>query len=89
MSLKKIIWSDNARCSLRKIDKPIIKRILDKIELLRQGLVTPAQLTCKLKGTFKLYVGDWRVVYMYESEDIVILDVGHRSNIYKKKVWGQ
>ncbi|KWT87231.1 type II toxin-antitoxin system RelE family toxin [Candidatus Magnetominusculus xianensis] len=83
MSLRKIVWSNNARCSLRKIDKPIIKRILDKIERLRQDLVTPAQLTGRLKGTFKLYVGDWRIVYMYESEDIVILDVGHRSNIYK------
>ncbi|MBF0565120.1 MAG: type II toxin-antitoxin system mRNA interferase toxin, RelE/StbE family [Nitrospirae bacterium] len=83
MNSKKIIWSNNARCALKKLDKPIVKRIIDRVERLQLEGFIPSPLVGKFKGLYKLYAGDWRVLYAFEDDSIVIHDVGHRSDIYK------
>lgn len=43
-----------------------------------------AYLRGSLKGHKKLRVGDYRVVYRVVKEEVWILGMGHRSNIYRK-----
>jgi mRNA interferase RelE/StbE len=45
--------------------------------------VIPEPLSGKLKGTYKLRIGDWRVVYTIEGKIIVVQSIGHRSEIYR------
>ena len=37
-----------------------------------------------LKGYWKLRVGDYRVIYKVTGKTVLILRIGHRSEIYKR-----
>ncbi len=37
-----------------------------------------------LKGYWKLRVGDYRVIYKIEGDNIIILRIGHRREVYEK-----
>jgi mRNA interferase RelE/StbE len=36
-------------------------------------------------GTYRFRIGDYRVIFDIEGNDVVVLRVGHRREIYKKK----
>ncbi|MEA5467570.1 type II toxin-antitoxin system RelE/ParE family toxin [Spirulina sp. 06S082] len=46
--------------------------------------ITPQALTANLAGLFKLRVGDYRVIYSFNSELklIAVHKIGHRREIY-------
>ena len=82
----KVNWTDDALEDLQKLDKPIAKRILTKISWFSQHFnnITPEPLSGEMAGTFKVRVGDWRIVYTIEKDVIVIQAVGHRREIYSR-----
>jgi mRNA interferase RelE/StbE len=83
--LADIEWTEGALSDLERLDKPIARRILRRLAWFSNNLqsVVPEPLVGQLKGTFKLRVGDWRVVYTLEGNTIIIQFIGHRSNIYR------
>jgi mRNA interferase RelE/StbE len=83
--LLKVEWEKEALDDLKKIDKPIVKRILNKISWFSQHFdnIIPEPLSGDMTGLFKIRVGDWRVVYTIKDEVIVIQAVEHRREIYK------
>jgi mRNA interferase RelE/StbE len=70
---------------LSRLDKKEARRILDKIE---KDLSGRAESYPVLKGEFaglrKMRVGDYRVIFTIIDNDILILRIGHRREIYKK-----
>jgi mRNA-degrading endonuclease RelE of RelBE toxin-antitoxin system len=48
--------------------------------------ITPQSLTADYAGFYKLRVGDYRVIYEFDSEArIIFIDkIGHRSEIYNE-----
>ena len=70
---------------LGRLDKKEARRILDKIE---KDLSVGAESYPVLKGEFaglrKMRVGDYRVIFTIIDNDILILRIGHRREIYKK-----
>ena len=82
-----IEWTESAIRDLKKLDKPIVLRILAKITWFSSNSerVIPEPLAGGFRGTFKLRVGDWRVVYALEGKTVVIQFVGHRGEIYRIK----
>ena len=70
---------------LSHLDKKEARRILDKIE---KDLSARAETYPVLKGEFaglrKMRVGDYRVIFTILDNDILILRIGHRREIYKK-----
>jgi mRNA interferase RelE/StbE len=80
-----IEWAESATKDLDKLDTPIARRISKRITWLSNSFqsVVPERLAGGLKGTFKLRVGDWRVVYTVEGNTIVIQFIGHRREIYR------
>ena len=70
---------------LSQLDKKEARRILDKIE---KDLSERAESYPVLKGEFaglrKMRVGDYRVIFAVIDNDILILRIGHRREIYKK-----
>ena len=83
--MPKVEWDEEALEDLDKIDRPIVKRILNKISWFSQyfDAITPEPLSAEMAGLFKLRVGDWRIVYEIGKDVIVIKAVGHRRDIYK------
>lgn len=83
--MHKIEWTEDALEDLQKLDKPIASRILKKLSWFAQHFpnITPEPLSGEFAGTFKLRVGDWRIIYTLESEVIVIHALGHRKDVYK------
>lgn len=61
-------------------------RILNKIKWLAINFeqITPLPLTREWSGFYKLRVGDYRVIYEFDRESriIIIIRVGHRSEVY-------
>ncbi|MDD5449746.1 MAG: type II toxin-antitoxin system RelE/ParE family toxin [Candidatus Omnitrophica bacterium] len=37
-----------------------------------------------LKGHRRLRVGDWRVIYRIDGQEIIILKIGNRKDVYQK-----
>ena len=83
--MPKVEWTKEAVEDLQILDKPIAKRILNKISWFSQQFdnITPEPFSGELAGTYKLRIGGWRVVYTIEKEVIVIQAIGHRKEVYK------
>ncbi|HKZ56342.1 MAG TPA: type II toxin-antitoxin system RelE/ParE family toxin [Thermodesulfovibrionales bacterium] len=83
--MPRVEWTKEAVEDLQKLDKSIAKRILNKISWFSQHFdnITPEPLSGELVGTFKLRIGDWRVIYTIEIDVIVIQAIGHRKEVYK------
>jgi mRNA interferase RelE/StbE len=74
---------------LAKLDKPIARRIVNRVRWLAGNLgeTNREALTGEFEGLFKLRVGDHRVVYelLHEEQSIIIHMIGHRREIYRKR----
>ncbi len=60
------------------------KRIAAKLkEYAREPLRYAKKLISPKMGAYRFRIGDYRVIFDIEGENIVILRVGHRKSIYK------
>ncbi len=88
MASYRIEWKKSARKELKKLDKPIIPRILKLVETLAQDPYPPgSRKIIGARKTFRIRSGDYRIVYsVYEDVLIVqIIRVGHRKEVYRKR----
>ncbi|MEL4505326.1 type II toxin-antitoxin system RelE/ParE family toxin [Luteococcus sp. H138] len=83
----KIEYAPRAAKAMRRLDKPLARRIFDSVERLAT-LDDPTDsckaLTGPMAGLWRLRIGDYRVILDIRRGDVVIvaLDLGHRSTIY-------
>ena len=84
-----IEYSDTAKDQLRKLDKPIARRIIDYMDERIVDLENPRSsgkaLTGPLGGLWRYRVGDYRVIC--EIRDgalcILVLELGNRREVYR------
>lgn len=74
--------------SIRKLDKPDIRRIktyLDQVVQLDNPRARGKALTADKVGLWRYRVGNFRILVKFEDQQmqIIALDVGHRSAIYR------
>lgn len=79
--------SDVAAKALKRIDKPIAKRIHEKlreISLLEDPRSRGKALVGNLAGLWRYRVGDYRIVCSIEDDVlvVVVVDVAHRRDVY-------
>ena len=78
-----IIWSESAARQLAKLDRAVSKRILSRVQDLETD---PLRSLRKLVGVpyYRLRVGDYRVIVEVTQGKllVLVLKVGHRSQIY-------
>jgi mRNA interferase RelE/StbE len=71
---------------LERLTSAIQERILSKIRWLAENLdnLTPQSLSADLSGLFKVRVGDYRIVYSFDTNKqcITVHKIGHRRDIY-------
>lgn len=81
----RIVWSIQASKQLESLDRSVAKRIHEKVGQLYQN---PERYVEKLVRYqyYRLRVGDYRVILDIQNEmvRILILKVGHRSNVYER-----
>ena len=79
---KPVVWSIQASKQLKRLDMSVAKRIHEKVGQLYQN---PERYVEKLVRYpyYRLRVGDYRVILDIQNEmvRILILKVGHRSNV--------
>jgi len=79
-----ITYKKSVGKDLASLGKSEARRILDKIE---KDLSMRADSYPLLKGPFaglrKLRAGDYRVIFAVLGQDVLVLRIGHRRDIYK------
>jgi mRNA interferase RelE/StbE len=69
---------------ISRLDKKEARRIINKIE---KDLSERAESYPVLKGEFaglrKMRIGDYRVVFTIMDDNVLVLRIGHRREIYK------
>jgi len=80
-----IAYKKSVAKDLVGLGKAEARRILDKIE---KDLPARADAYPVLKGPFsglrKLRVGDYRVIFALLGQQVLVLRIGHRSEIYDR-----
>ncbi len=80
-----IIYSIKASKQLRKLDKAVRERIYAVLNRIK---IRPYSFITKLVGDpgYKLRIGNYRIIMDMDNGRLIILiiQIGHRKNIYKK-----
>jgi mRNA interferase RelE/StbE len=80
---------EEASRELARLDKPVGRRIVERINWLSKKLndIRPEPLKGDLIGLYKFRIGDYRVIYeiIHDEKTIVIHAIGHRREIYRKR----
>jgi mRNA-degrading endonuclease RelE of RelBE toxin-antitoxin system len=70
-----------------KLDKQIQIQIIKKLKQLQENPELGKSLSNSLSSLKSLRVGDYRVIYFILEYTIIIVDVGHRKNIYAQFIY--
>jgi mRNA interferase RelE/StbE len=80
----RILYKKSVQRDLKRLAKAEARRILDRLE---EDLSKNPESYPLLKGEFaglrKYRLGDYRVIFTLLDEDVTILRVGHRRDVYK------
>ena len=82
--------SDVAEKQIRKLDKPVQKRILDWLDDRIEGCKNPRHFGEPLKGDFagfwRYRIGNYRVICEINDNKVtvLVLTIGHRQQVYKR-----
>jgi mRNA interferase RelE/StbE len=82
-----IEWTTPALRELRKLDRPVARRILAAVTKLA-GTPRPVgsrALVGQPAGVMRLRVGDYRVIYQVEDDRVLVtvVRVAHRRDVYR------
>ncbi len=80
----KLLYTKTAFQDIRKLDTVAKKRIKKKLEeYSKKPLLYSKKLINSSIGLYRWRIGNYRVVFDIEKNNIIILRVGHRKEIYK------
>lgn len=85
----KIVFSEKAKKQLKKLDKHIAALIIGWLEKNIEGSENPRvhgkSLNENRAGEWIYRIGDYRVICEIQDEKVIVLvlDVGHRRDVYK------
>ncbi len=80
-----LIYTQRAARDIRKLETLIKDRIGKAILKMKEDPLQSAEKIHDIKlGSYRFRVGDYRVIFDIEDQDIIILKIGHRRDIYKR-----
>lgn len=79
-----LIFKKPAKKFLKKLDKSIQERILEKLNLLNANPKLGKPLIGNMAGFWSLRIGKIRVLYQISESELIIyvMNVGHRKSVY-------
>jgi mRNA interferase RelE/StbE len=79
----KILYKSSVGRDLKHIDPKSKEKLLTQIRsVLADGPRGGEPLRGEFQGLLKIRVGDYRVIYTFIGDDVLILRVRHRSKVY-------
>lgn len=82
--MRKIEYKASVARDLRRLDRRVATRILDKIEQeLTSDDLRPIPLSGSFEGLYKLRVGDYRVIYGLSTDSVAVIRIAHRREVYR------
>ena len=82
-----IVYKKSVQRDLKRIPKAESDRLLNEIEV---ELAKKAEAYPTLKGPFaglrKYRGGDYRVIYAILGNDVLVLRIGHRREVYRTEI---
>ena len=82
MIMRKITYLKNAYKTLSVYDKDTRKRIIDAINGIPQGDIKKLQGE-NYPSLYRLRVGKYRIIYHIEIDEILIVNIDTRGDVYK------
>lgn len=78
--------SNQARKSLKKLDKRFQKKVLLILELLRDNPFLGEKMAGIFEGSYRIKIPPVRIIYATDTKNKVIWirAIGHRGDVYKK-----
>ena len=81
----RLVYTHRAARDIGGLEVNVKKRIGKALKrYAEEPLRYASKLTDPALGTYRFRIGDYRVVFDIEDEDIVVLRVGHRRDIYRR-----
>ncbi|HXH94148.1 MAG TPA: type II toxin-antitoxin system RelE/ParE family toxin [Thermoanaerobaculia bacterium] len=82
--MRKIEYKASVDRDLRRLDRQVATRIIDKIEQeLTSADLRPNPLAGPFEGLYKFRVGDYRVIYSLSADIVLVVRVAHRREVYR------
>ena len=79
----RLVISNRFRRDLRRLDAGMHLRVLEALERLQENPRQGSQLTDVAIGAWRLRVGDYRIRYDIEGDQVLLYRVRHRREIYR------
>ncbi len=85
MSAKKLQLAQSVDKNLSKLPKHIQTKIISSFDKIMQNPVSGIKLHGELKDYYKFRVGDYRIIYSFNSKEslIQIVKIEHRQGVYR------
>lgn len=82
----RLIYTRRAERDIKSLASPIRERIGKALlRYCKDPFKHAERLTDSILGSYRFRIGDYRVVFDIEEDEIVVLRVGHRREIYRRK----
>ena len=82
----RVVLTKHASRALRSLSANTERRIrskLDQLALDEAGLRNMIKALKGGSGALRLRIGDWRVIYSVEGDDLIVLRIAHRREAYR------
>ncbi len=80
----KLLYTKSAAKDIQKLDTVVKKRLKSKLETYANNpLFYAKKLTDFSLGTYRWRIGNYRIIFDIDEENIIILRVRHRREIYR------
>jgi mRNA interferase RelE/StbE len=80
----KIFLTERALKDLNSLERDTASAILKKLkEYSINPFLYARKLTNPIIGTYRFRIGRYRVIFDTDKDNLVVLRIGHRKNIYK------
>jgi len=77
-----ISYEKEALKELDKLESSISRRIIKKIDEMSENPASCDIKKLKASDYYRLRVGDYRVIFIFDNNLIKVLKIGHRQQIY-------
>ena len=80
-----LIYTRRATRDVERLEEEVKKRIGKTLLRYSENPFKYAEKLTELRlGTYRFRIGEYRVIFDIEGNDIVVLRIGHRKEIYRK-----
>lgn len=83
--MAKLFLTRTFQKAFERLDRQNRERIRSALQKLASDPTAGKPLTGDLEGELSLRIGDYRVIYTIEADNVWLETVGHRREVYRKK----